>query len=69
MRVVRRFADEREAGEAFRSWLDRGGGAKAVAEGLKDLDEFPARRRPGVLRRLRRDRALRGRGRRGECAT
>jgi sulfite reductase beta subunit-like hemoprotein len=41
VRVVRRFAAEREAGEAFRSWLDRSGGAKGVAEQLKDLDEFP----------------------------
>ena len=30
VRVVRRFADEREAGETFRGWLDRSGGAKAV---------------------------------------
>jgi sulfite reductase (ferredoxin) len=41
VRVVRRFSEEREAGEAFRSWMDRAGGAKAVAETLKDLDEFP----------------------------
>ena len=40
-RVVRRYADEREAGEAFHSWLERVGGPTAVAEGLKDLDEFP----------------------------
>ncbi len=41
VRVVRRYADEREAGEAFHLWLDRVGGPSAVAEGLKDLDEFP----------------------------
>jgi sulfite reductase (ferredoxin) len=41
IRVVRRFADERTAGETFRSWMDRSGGAKTVAEGLKDLDFFP----------------------------
>jgi len=41
VRVVRRFADERDAGETFRSWLDRSGGAKVIAEGLKDLDDFP----------------------------
>jgi sulfite reductase beta subunit-like hemoprotein len=41
VRVVRRFADERSAGETFRSWMDRAGGAKTIAEGLKDLDEFP----------------------------
>ncbi|MFM8382382.1 MAG: nitrite/sulfite reductase, partial [Actinomycetota bacterium] len=40
-RVVRRFAAEREAGESFRLWLDRVGGAVAVAEGLKDLDHVP----------------------------
>lgn len=41
VRVVRRFSEEREAGEDFRTWMDRIGGAKAVAEGLKDLDAFP----------------------------
>jgi sulfite reductase (ferredoxin) len=39
--VVRRFAGEREAGETFRTWLDRAGGAKAVAADLKELDVFP----------------------------
>jgi sulfite reductase (ferredoxin) len=41
VRVVRRFNDERQAGEAFRSWMERAGGATAIAEGLRDLDEFP----------------------------
>jgi sulfite reductase (ferredoxin) len=41
VRVVGRFADEREAGETFRQWLDRSGGAKGVGTTLKDLDEFP----------------------------
>ena len=41
VRVVRRFSEEREAGETFRTWIDRSGGVKAVAEGLKDLDVFP----------------------------
>jgi sulfite reductase (ferredoxin) len=41
VRVVRRFAEEREPGEAFRGWLDRIGGVAAVAEGLGDLDTFP----------------------------
>ena len=41
-RVIRRFNDERSAGESFRSWMDRVGGATAVAEGLKDLDVFPS---------------------------
>jgi sulfite reductase (ferredoxin) len=41
VRVVGRFADERQPGEAFRSWLDRSGGASAVGATLKELDEFP----------------------------
>ena len=41
VRVVRRFADERQAGESFRKWMDRAGGAKAIAVDLKELDEFP----------------------------
>lgn len=42
VRVVRSFADERQAGELFHEWLDRSGGAKEVALSLKDLDAFPA---------------------------
>src|SRR5213075_1401276 len=41
VRVVRRFAAEREAGEAFPQWLARVGGAKVVGDELKDLDAFP----------------------------
>jgi len=41
VRVVRRFNDEREPGEAFRSWIDRSGGVATIAGTLKDLDEFP----------------------------
>ena len=41
VRVVQRFNDERQAGEVFRSWMDRAGGAKVIADGLRDLDEFP----------------------------
>ena len=41
VRVVRRFADERTAGESFREWVDRVGGAKAIAAELKELDVFP----------------------------
>ena len=40
--VIRRFADERSAGESFRGWMDRSGGAAAIAETLKDLDFFPS---------------------------
>ena len=40
-RVIRRFNDERGAGETFQGWLGRVGGATAVAEGLKDLDNVP----------------------------
>ncbi|HEX6424891.1 MAG TPA: nitrite/sulfite reductase [Acidimicrobiales bacterium] len=41
VRVVRRFAGERRAGESFREWMDRAGGAKALAGELRDLDHFP----------------------------
>ncbi len=41
VRVVRRFAAERQAGEDFRAWMDRAGGAKAVGSELADLDVFP----------------------------
>ena len=40
-RVVRRFAAERLAAETFQGWLARSGGAVAVADGLRDLDEIP----------------------------
>jgi len=40
-RVIRRFNDERTAGETFQGWLARSGGATAVAEGLRDLDNVP----------------------------
>ena len=42
VRVVGRFAAERELGESFATWLQRVGGPRAVAEGLADLDIFPA---------------------------
>jgi len=41
VRLVRRFADERASGEAFRDWMERVGGVKEVAATLMDLDEFP----------------------------
>ena len=41
VQVVRRFVDERQAGENFPTWLERSGGAKEVAIGLKELDQFP----------------------------
>jgi sulfite reductase beta subunit-like hemoprotein len=41
VRVVGRFAGERSAGESFTAWLERVGGASAVAAGLADLDVFP----------------------------
>jgi len=41
VRVVGRFAAEREAGETFASWLARSGGASSVATQLADLDVFP----------------------------
>lgn len=39
--VLRRFTDERSAGESFRAWMDRVGGAREIAKGLKHLDVFP----------------------------
>ncbi len=42
VRVVRRFAAERVAAESFRDWMDRAGGARAIAVGLADLDHFPS---------------------------
>jgi sulfite reductase beta subunit-like hemoprotein len=41
VRVVARFAGEREAGETFSDWLARAGGAQAVGESVRDLDHFP----------------------------
>ncbi len=41
VRVVGRFAAEREAGEAFAGWLARSGGAQAVGTTLADLDDLP----------------------------
>jgi sulfite reductase beta subunit-like hemoprotein len=41
VRVVRRFADERQAGESFRGWMERAGGAKTLADELRELDQFP----------------------------
>jgi sulfite reductase (ferredoxin) len=39
--VVRRFANERVAGELFNDWLGRAGGAAAIGAELKFMDEFP----------------------------
>ncbi len=39
--VVRRFNDERDAGENFPSWLARSGGAGAVGKTLAEFDKFP----------------------------
>jgi sulfite reductase (ferredoxin) len=41
VRIVGRFAGEREAGETFPQWLDRSGGAAAVGATIKELDHFP----------------------------
>ena len=41
VRVVQRFADERNAGETFSGWLTRSGGAGAVGAALTTLDAFP----------------------------
>ena len=41
VRVVRRYADERDPGEAFQGWLRRVGGVDEVRKDLLDLDWFP----------------------------
>lgn len=41
VRLVSRYSEERQVGEAFAGWLERVGGTKAVAAGLKDLDSWP----------------------------
>jgi sulfite reductase (ferredoxin) len=41
VRLVGRYADEREVGEAFSSWAARSGGAKVLGAELKDLDFWP----------------------------
>ena len=41
MQVVRRFNDERTAGESFRGWIDRSGGIATLGAELKKLDHFP----------------------------
>jgi sulfite reductase (ferredoxin) len=41
VRLVSRFAGERDAGETFRQWLVRAGGARGLAADLADLDAFP----------------------------
>jgi sulfite reductase beta subunit-like hemoprotein len=40
-RVVRQFAAERSAAETFQGWLARSGGATAIADTLRDLDNVP----------------------------
>lgn len=41
VRIISKFNDEREAGEAFHVWLERIGGPSVLVEGLKDLEVFP----------------------------
>jgi sulfite reductase (ferredoxin) len=41
VRLVGRYAAERQVGEAFASWMERAGGAKALGTELKDLDAWP----------------------------
>ena len=42
VRLVGRFANERQASETFPAWLDRIGGAAEASKSLADLAEFPA---------------------------
>lgn len=41
VRLVRRYSEERNAAETFRTWLDRAGGAAEVGATLADLHDFP----------------------------
>jgi len=41
VRVVGKYAADRQAGESFAAWLGRSGGAATVGATLVDLDEFP----------------------------
>jgi len=41
VRVVAKFAEERNPGMSFQDWLSAAGGAKAVSKDLADLDEWP----------------------------
>jgi sulfite reductase beta subunit-like hemoprotein len=41
VRVVSRFADERQPGEGFSDWLSRVGGTAVVGAQLKELDTWP----------------------------
>lgn len=40
VRIVERYVGERNAGETFATWLERAGGASAVARSLRNLDRF-----------------------------
>jgi sulfite reductase (ferredoxin) len=42
VRVVGRFAEERQPGEDFTGWLARVGGPKTIAAELADLDDWPS---------------------------
>jgi sulfite reductase (ferredoxin) len=42
VKIVGRFASERDAGETFTAWLARAGGAKDVGDSVKELDSFPS---------------------------
>jgi sulfite reductase beta subunit-like hemoprotein len=41
VRVISRYANEREATEQFPAWMERIGGVKVLADDLRDLDYFP----------------------------
>ena len=65
VRVVAPLRRRAQAGETFRSWLDRAGGHQGGRRGPEGPRPLPhPEDDPELLRRLRRDRALRGRGRR-----
>ena len=41
VRLVGKFAAEKEAGETFSHWMERAGGVGTLTETVKDLDAFP----------------------------
>jgi sulfite reductase (ferredoxin) len=41
VRLVGRYAEERQVGELFAGWMERAGGVKTLAAELKDLDFWP----------------------------
>jgi hypothetical protein len=41
VRLIGKYANERQQAETFPSWMERIGGVKVLADDLRDLDFFP----------------------------